>query len=630
MKTIFPIESFASDFDGKECSKKDYEEECAVWNSAGDFERYFIYYLQKDVMLLAAVMENLIIQGRKVYDLDPSHYYSLPGYTFDSALKFSNITLELIKDTNIFEMLESAIRGGLSFAGKRYVKANNKYLADFDPEKPTSFLLYIDARNLYGHSMSEPLPWRNFHLIEMNTHPADFQYLSEKKNILQLDSYGEKCYFYSVDGYFDPAYHDYLKEYPFFPENIDIPKEMFSEFQQRTYSEGDLKPGTRLLSTLLPKSNYVTHFRMLKFALTHGFILTKVNKIIICDQKPWLRDYITLNRTLRADAVDAGANFLKRLFKDMNNMFFGKTVEQVRNRTNVVIKTDGFSAEKIMCKPTYRSNIRINEDLIAIETTIQKLLINKPIYNGAAVLELSKLRMMEFHYDTMMKFYNKPGQLSMCYTDTDSFVYEIKTDDVYSDMLHPSMISQFDFSEYPDNALQFANTCNFDNIREMNKQLLGKFKDELGEFLMDELIALKSKLYSFTIQIPVSSKKMKDTQFLRCIKNAELGDRYVYEKIVAKGVRDSIRELNLSFSDYKFILKKMKKGSVKKLQVRQLHMKSKKHKIHTASVRKVALSATDTKRYLLNAIDTLPFGHKDAIFFNDNSIVLDTTTQPST
>ena len=166
---------------------------------------------------------------------------------------------------------------------------------------------------------------------------------------------------------------------------------MFSEFQRKTYPEEDLKSGKRLVSTLLPKTNYVTHFRMLQFAITHGFVLTNVNQIIVSDQKPWLQDYISLNRRLRSEAAETEQHFLIRLFKDMNNMFFGKTVEQLRKRTNVLLKSDDISARKVMSKPTYKQSKRINENLLAIETTIQNLLMNKPIYIGATVLELSKL-----------------------------------------------------------------------------------------------------------------------------------------------------------------------------------------------------------------------------------------------
>ena len=238
-------------------------------------------------------------------------------------------------------------------------------------------------------------------------------------------------------------------------------------------------------------------------------------------------------------------------------------------------------------------------------------MLNKPLYIGAAVLELSKLRMMEFHYDTMKKFYPSENQLSLCYTDTDSFIYEIKTEDVYSDMLHPSLISQFDFSEYSPDSLLFSDATDFPSVQASNKQVLGKFKDELGDVIMKELVVLRSKLYSFTMEVPVTTKELKGTTFVRSVRDLHLGERNLYQKNIAKGVKDFIRQHNLTFSHYLKLMNSLQKNSAKKLEVRQLHMKATDHTIHTSSVRKVALSATDIKRYLLNAVETLPFGHKD-------------------
>ena len=186
---------------------------------------------------------------------------------------------------------------------------------------------------------------------------------------------------------------------------------------------------------------------MVQFAINHGFVITKIHSIIVCDQKPWLKDYIDLNNRLRTRASENQDNFKVGLMKNMNNHFFGKTCENTKNRVNVLIKYDDESARKQISKPSFKKSKIINNDLLMIETTIQKLLLDKPLYIGACVLELSKLRMFEFHYDVMKTFYSE-NQISLLYTDTDSFVYEIKTDDVYEDMLQDHMISEFDFSSY--------------------------------------------------------------------------------------------------------------------------------------------------------------------------------------
>ena len=112
--------------------------------------------------------------------------------------------------------------------------------------------------------------------------------------------------------------------------------------------------------------------------------------------------------------------------------------------------------------------------------------------------------------------------------DTDSFVYNIKTYDLYKDMMDPSMIEEFDFSSYPTDAIQFADVDNFQSKRLKNRKVMGKFKDELGNYIMDENCFLLSKTYSYTIQIPVSSKPLNGTQLYKLIRNPTIGDTYIY------------------------------------------------------------------------------------------------------
>jgi hypothetical protein len=324
-------------------------------------------------MILAAVLQQFRLQSHHHYRLDPAHYFSLPGYTFDAALRMTNQTLKLITDERVYEMIEDSIRGGLSFVGKRYSKANNPYMLSYDEEKDSVYIIYLDANNLYGYCMISPLPIGNFTFIDSQSYPDEFLFLSQIENILTLDPLGEKCYFFNINGYIPDELHDYFKDFPLFPENLKVTKEMFSEFQKDVYSDYELNPTSRLMSTLTKKENYVTHFRMLQFAINHGFVVTKINSVAVCDQRPWLSDYIEFNNQLRTEADVEGDSFKVNNCKNMNNMFYGKTVEQVRNRTNVVIKFDDNSAQKAMSKPSYKRNMKLNEEMLLIESTIQKL-----------------------------------------------------------------------------------------------------------------------------------------------------------------------------------------------------------------------------------------------------------------
>ena len=116
---------------------------------------YHDHYLQKDVLLLADVFEKFIDICLKYYRLDPCHYFSSPGLTWDAILKMTDIKLEKISDIDKQLYIEKRLRGGICYISKRYSKANNKYLNDYDPKKESIFLTCLDMNSLYGWVMSE-------------------------------------------------------------------------------------------------------------------------------------------------------------------------------------------------------------------------------------------------------------------------------------------------------------------------------------------------------------------------------------------------------------------------------------------------------------------------------------------
>ena len=122
---------------------------------------YHNHYLKKDVLLLADFFEKFIGTCLKYYELDPCHYFSSPGLSLDEMLKMTDVKLEKISDIDLYLFIEKGTRGGISYIAKRYAKANNKYMCDYDPNKPSTFITYLDKNNLYGWAMSEYLPLEN-------------------------------------------------------------------------------------------------------------------------------------------------------------------------------------------------------------------------------------------------------------------------------------------------------------------------------------------------------------------------------------------------------------------------------------------------------------------------------------
>ena len=123
---------------------------------------YHNHYLKKDVLLLADVFEKFIGTCLKYYGLDPCHYFSSPGLSWDAMLKMTDIKLEKISDIDKYLFIEKGLRGGISYIAKRYAKANNKYMNDYDPKKPSTFITYLDMNNLFRWAMSEYLPYGGF------------------------------------------------------------------------------------------------------------------------------------------------------------------------------------------------------------------------------------------------------------------------------------------------------------------------------------------------------------------------------------------------------------------------------------------------------------------------------------
>ena len=156
--------SFFSRLKQEKISDEDFEHAQKVWKEFGlkNMGDYHDLYLKTDVLLLSDVMENFRKLCEKNYELDPAHFFTVPGMAWDAMLKMTGIKLELLEDVDMLLMIEKGIRGGISNAFKRYAKANNKFMKDFDPAEKSSFIVYLDANNLYGWAMSKPLPVGEF------------------------------------------------------------------------------------------------------------------------------------------------------------------------------------------------------------------------------------------------------------------------------------------------------------------------------------------------------------------------------------------------------------------------------------------------------------------------------------
>ena len=463
----------------EDCSNEDYQRAQQVWQSfqCRSLQDYLELYLKTDVLLLADVYEEFRGVCMVHYGLDPAHYVSSPQLSWDSMLKLTDCSLELVSDPEIFSTIDPGIRGGVSMITHRHASANNPYISSYQPEEERSYIIYLDANNLYGWAMSQPMPYGGFCWVP--------QVAFRRLNWLSQEVDQPIGYFIECDLEYPAEIHSAHNDYPLAPERLNIQAEMLSGDQvtlRAHYKIPRSGKNTKLVPNLLPKTKYLTHYLNLKFYLEHGMRLTKVHRVLSFVQSRWLAPYIEKNSALRAVATN---DFEKEFFKLMNNSIYGKTCENQKKRTDIKLVTQEEKRKKLMEKPHCMSFKIFDEDLAAVEMRKLKTMIDKPFYVGFSVLELSKLHMYRFHYDYFMKKY---PTAKLLFTDTDSLMYWVRTDDIYKEMYADR--EHFDFASYDKKSPFFDAT---------NNKVIGKFKDEASGKPITEFVGLRPKMYSFLI-----------------------------------------------------------------------------------------------------------------------------------
>ena len=206
-----PKEAFYSRLSNEGISDEDYEHARKVWETfeMKNLEDYHNLYHQVDVLLLADVFENFRDICIKNFKLHPAHYYTASGLAWDASLKVTEVKLELLSDIDMLLMVEKGIRGGVSMISIRYGKANNKYMGDrFDFKKPSKYITYLDANNLYGWAMSKPLPTHGFKWMKKN----------------ELETWELHPCILEVDLEYPRDLHDLHSDYPLAPERVEVNK----------------------------------------------------------------------------------------------------------------------------------------------------------------------------------------------------------------------------------------------------------------------------------------------------------------------------------------------------------------------------------------------------------------------
>lgn len=245
-------------------------------------------------------------------------------------------------------------------------------------------------------------------------------------------------------------------------------------------------------------------------------------------------------------------------------------MENLRKRIDIHLVNNQSKARKLTNKPTFHAFKIFNKDLVAVHMLKQKLYLNRPIYVGFSILDMSKTLMYDFHYNYMKQKYGQKAQL--LFTDTDSLCYSVYTHDIYNDMLNDKEF--FDTSEYKHNHPLHSM---------VNKKVLGKMKDETHGIPIHEFVGLKSKMYSLIYHE---------------------ADKLI-EKKTAKGIKKCVIKQHTRHEHYKQCLfdKTIHMSSMNQIR-------SYDHQLYNIAINKLGLSPFDDKRYILeDGISSLAYGH---------------------
>ena len=540
----------------KNISKSDYDYAKSVYDRfCKSFKDYHDLYMKTDVLLLADVMEQFREDSYKSFGLDPMHYVTSASFGWDCLLKFSKVELELLSDIDMYMFFENGKRGGYSNCHKNYSKANHKYLPDYDPDKPSVFIMYWDINSQYATVMCNPLP------------VSDFEWLTpdELKDIFELCKQGrhheiQPCAL-SVNLRHNPENRDIEKIFTMCPDIFE----------------------DKLCHTLYDKINHILHHRALKYYLDKGMIPLGVNSGVKFKESPWIKSYIEFCVEKRKEAAANNIESLVQFWKDMMNQPYGKTMEDVRKHIDFKLVNNRKDLKKLVHSPLYQGDITYvnnggDDILLGVSMQKKKVKLDKPIYTGQPILDDSKILMYKFIYDYCLKKW--PGKFKVLQTDTDSVVCEVYTDDLPKD-IKDDIPKWFDTSEMK--RTEFGDTV----FPKVNRKVLGMLKDEFHGQFVTEFVGEGPKSYT-----------------LRYLKM----DGTVDDKSVLKGIPKCSHP---SFDDRRDLI--LNGQANKKITKMCARITSKSHCVRTEVNEKVAIKKELRKRVRDrdSEFETVPYGYYD-------------------
>ena len=566
-------------------SKSNYDRFRSNWEAyeCDNLKDYMMKYLHLDVCILVDVFERFRKISLSHNGVDPCWVISTPGLTWQCGMKKTGVSLKYFKEATAehLHLFEKGVRGGVSTVlGNRHIKISKGLI---EPAKRShtkvwsmdddnqNYMFYHDAISLYAWSMQQPLPTGEMMFDTDLTYTPTIDgvcYPEQAQNDSTDSSVG---YVYEVDLEYPEDIHELTQYYPFCPEKVKPDPQQFSPLQKELYGD-KYKSTEKLILKQTDKEAYIIEGRMLDWYLTHGMKLkpsaeypTGIRKKLVYLKSRWLKNYIDFNQHEKGIAYKANDWGTLEFFKLMVNSFYGKTLENVRGRQNLQIVQGRDEYMKAVAHPLTKRATKFNDNVFAIHKYKKQIKMDKFPYIGFVVLELSKLLMYRYVYDTLQPIF-KNNDFKCHYTDTDSIVWECSLGN----------------RERIDDKLDLLK----EHI-DLQCSIPGKFQNDLrkradeSQPILKEAVFISAKNYGY--------------------RTDRVGDK---DGIKAKGIPESVREgittdrVRLALLDNKIE------------QVTFSSIRSVKHEIFVTDFTKKYGGAKDDKRYICkDGITTYPFGH---------------------
>lgn len=602
------IKDFYSILTKRHISEEDYTRAIAVWilfNIKTMGEYHDLYNVQ-DVGLLADCFEQFRYNMMNWHGLDPADEYTSPGVSWKATLK-SGATFHSFKQDQLDmqETTEDGTRGGISIVPGRELQANNKYMGPlYDKSKPSSYLLYVDVTAMYACAMTQLLPNGNYEWLEgrggrqaaldliMTREYGDFdgKYRDKCDGKITADEKGKPLtasgsfnystgHTFMIDGEVPPVLHDYFWDYPICPRKESVTFSKLSPYSQKRLRELDQKnsEAKKLLVSLDKLEKYVVHERSLQLYIKLGLVVTKIHKVMRFTQGPEMRNYILKNANERANHDN---EFVRELLKLLNNAVFGKSMENKRKRIVHKIAYSQAEFQMHLRNPAMKSWTIFSENTIGVNFHTEEVKLDKPVIVGFSILEISKCLIYNFYYNILKKRYPKPGQITLGFSDTDSLMVRIETEDLWQDISDTDYLLNA-LSTY---TLPKSNPAYRDGVKTP-----GKLEVQNGLCNIIHFKGLQAKFYAYKM---IPCLNLSETEQKKVPKNLV--------KMCGKGISHNYLAQEAKFDNYL---------ADTPILVDQVRIGHSMHELSTTAYKKKAFNPIDNKFYQIDGKRTIPYGH---------------------